>query len=175
MNAMTDTPEPEDAEPAPRPKLSYQEKQLMRSAARLAAVQALFQMEKSGEDWREVRREFVNHRFGQSIEGEEYREADPYLFDSILEGTVNRQAQIDQATNAALSDAWPIHRIDPTLRAIFRAAGAELFNSNVTPPRVVISEFVDVARAFFPEGKEGGFVNAVLDKVARQARPDAFR
>ncbi len=173
MNAMTDTPE--TPEPAPRPEPSRQEKKLMRSAARLAAVQALFQMEKSGEDWREIRREFVNHRFGQAIEGDEYREADPYLFDAILEGTVNRQAQIDQATNRALAEAWPIHRIDPTLRAIFRAAGAELFDSTVTPPRVIISEFVDVARAFFPEGKEGGFVNAVLDKVAREARPDAFR
>ncbi|WP_339950692.1 transcription antitermination factor NusB [uncultured Albimonas sp.] len=171
---MTDTPETPEPAPAPRPEPSRQEKKLMRSAARLAAVQALFQMEKSGEDWREIRREFVNHRFGHSIEGEEYREADPYLFESILEGAVNRQAQIDQTTNVALDDAWPIHRIDPTLRAIFRAAGAELFDSTVTPPRVIISEFVDVARAFFPEGKEGGFVNAVLDKVARQARPTDF-
>ena len=164
MTAMTDTPETPEPAPAPRPEPSRQEKKLMRSAARLAAVQALFQMEKSGEDWREIRREFVNHRFGHSIEGEEYREADPYLFESILEGAVNRQAQIDQTTNVALDDAWPIHR----------TAGAELFDSTVTPPRVIISEFVDVARAFFPEGKEGGFVNAVLDKVARQARPTDF-
>lgn len=170
MIQMTD----ETETPAPRPQPSREEKKLMRSAARLSAVQALFQMEKSGEDWREVRREFVNHRFGREIEGDEYREPDPYLFDQILEGAVNRQAQIDQSTNRALDDSWPIHRIDPTLRAIFRAAGAELFDSTATPAKVVISEFVDVARAFFPEGKEGGFVNAVLDKVAREARPRDF-
>lgn len=76
-------------------------------------------------------------------------------------------------TDRALVAAWPIDRIDPTLRALFRAAGAELVNS-ATPPRVVITEFVDVARAFFPEGKEAGFVNAVLDHMAREARPEAF-
>ncbi len=152
-----------------------EEKRLMRSAARLAAVQALFQMENSGADWRKVAREFETHRFGQKVEGDQYREADPDLFRRILEGAVNRQAQIDQATNRALSEAWKIHRIDPTLRAVFRAAGAELFEGSETPPKVVISEFVDVARAFFPEGKEGGFVNAVLDRMAREARPGDFK
>ncbi|MGM0585834.1 MAG: transcription antitermination factor NusB [Pseudomonadota bacterium] len=147
----------------------------MRSAARLAAVQALFQMEASHADWRAVLREFETHRFGQEIEGEQYREAEPELFRHIVEAAVSRQAQIDQAAHRALSAAWPIHRLDPILRAVLRAAGAELLEGSDTPAKVVINEFVDVARAFFPEGKEPGFVNAVLDKMAREARPADFR
>ena len=83
------------------------------------------------------------------------------------------QGKIDQATDRALVAAWPIDRIDPVLRALFRAAGAEL-STPATPPKVVINEFVDVARAFFPEGKEPKFVNAVLDHMARAFRPEAF-
>ena len=161
----------------PRPPVSpaREERRLQRPAARLAAVQALFQMEASGEDWREIAKEFETHRFGQTVEGDEYREADPELFRALLEGAVDRQAEIDQATHRALVEAWPINRIDPTLRALFRAAGAELRTRKDTPPKVTIVEFVDVARAFFPEGKETGFVNAVLDRMAREARPEAFR
>jgi N utilization substance protein B len=76
-------------------------------------------------------------------------------------------------TDRALAAAWPIDRIDPVLRALFRAAGAELV-AEATPPKVVIVEFVEVARAFFPEGKEPKFVNAVLDHMARESQPDAF-
>jgi N utilization substance protein B len=76
-------------------------------------------------------------------------------------------------TDRALVAKWPIDRIDPTLRALFRAAGAELVGSD-TPPKVIITEFVDIARAFFPEGREPKFVNAVLDHIAREARPEAF-
>jgi N utilization substance protein B len=76
-------------------------------------------------------------------------------------------------TDRALVAAWPIARIDPTLRALFRAAGAELVEGKA-PPKVVITEFVDVAKAFFPEGREPKFVNAVLDHMAREARPEAF-
>ena len=86
---------------------------------------------------------------------------------------VNWQAKIDQMTDRALVAKWPIDRIDPMLRALFRAAGAELVDRK-TPPKVVINEYVDVARAFFPEGKEPKFVNAVLDHMAREARPEAF-
>ena len=180
MSLMIDDDTPEkDAEtgsdaPPPKPKPSKEERRLMRSAARLAAVQALFQMETSGADWRRIRREFETYRFGQTIEGVEFREADPDLFSMILEGAVDNQAKIDQATHHALVAAWPIKRIDPTLRALFRAAGAELVVGTVTPPRVIISEYVDVARAFFPEGKEPGFVNAVIDRMAREIRPGAL-
>jgi len=86
---------------------------------------------------------------------------------------VNWQAKIDQMTDRALVAKWPIARLDPTLRALFRAAGAELVDSD-TPPRVIISEYVEVTRAFFPEGREAKFVNAVLDHIAREAKPEAF-
>ncbi|MGP1357913.1 transcription antitermination factor NusB [Roseicyclus sp.] len=145
----------------------------MRSAARLYAVQALFQMEVSGQTVEAVRREFETHRFGAVYDGEEMAEGDPELFSRTLDDAVNWQARIDQMTDRALVAKWPIHRIDPTLRALFRAAGAELVEGEA-PPKVVISEYVDVARAFFPEGREPKFVNAVLDHMAREAKPDAF-
>ncbi|MCU4653152.1 transcription antitermination factor NusB [Roseibacterium sp. SDUM158016] len=162
------------ADPAPPPKgPSREEKRQMRSAARLYAVQALFQMEASGQTVDAVRREFETHRFGAVYDGEEMAEGDPTLFAKTLEDAVNWQAKIDQMTDRALVAAWPINRIDPTLRALFRAAGAELVEG-AAPPKVVITEYVDVARAFFPEGREPKFVNAVLDHMARDARPEAF-
>lgn len=145
----------------------------MQSAARLYAVQALFQMEAASQPFDRVRQEFEAHRFGSEIDGAELAEGDVNLFRSLLEGAVERQARIDQMTDRALVARWPIERIDPTLRALFRAAGAEL-TAGRTPPRVVITEFVDVAHAFFPQGREPRFVNAVLDHMAREARPDAF-
>ena len=157
------------ADAAPRAASARQ----MKSAARLYAVQALFQMEVSGQDTEAVIREFLDHRFGAVYEGEEMAEGDPDHFRTVVEQAVNWQARIDQMTDRALVAKWPIARIDPTLRALFRAAGAELVASD-TPPRVAIVEYVDVARAFFPEGKEAAFVNAVLDHMAREARPEAF-
>ena len=145
----------------------------MKSAARLYAVQALFQMEASGQTVDKVRQEFESFRFGAVYEGDEMAEGDPDLFRRIVEEAVNWQAKIDQMTDRALVAKWPIGRIDPVLRALFRAAGAE-FMDETTPPKVIISEFVDVARAFFPDGKEAKFVNAVLDHMAREARPEAF-
>ncbi len=146
----------------------------MKSAARLYAVQALFQMEQSDQTLDQVRVQFENHRFGARLEdGSEMAEGDVDLFRAILEEAVGQQARIDQMTDRALVEKWPISRIDPTLRALFRAAGAELLLGQ-TPPRVVISEYVDVAKAFFPEGREAKFVNAVLDHMAREARPEAF-
>ncbi len=146
----------------------------MKSAARLYAVQALFQMEQSGENLDKVRVEFEDHRFGARLEdGTEMAEGDSALFRTLLEGAVNEQARIDQLTDRALVAKWPIARIDPTLRALFRAAGAEILAAD-TPPRVVISEYVDVAKAFFPDGREPKFVNAVLDHIAHEARPEGF-
>ncbi|MEM9094814.1 MAG: transcription antitermination factor NusB, partial [Pseudomonadota bacterium] len=140
---------------------------LARSAARLAAVQALYQMEITGASWREVRQEFETHRIGAEIEGEQYREADITLFRAILEGVVERQSDIDKLTDAALVAKWPLGRVDPTLRAIFRCGGYELLARTDIPPRVAINEYVDVAKAFFPEGQESRFANAVLDHMAR--------
>ena len=155
---------------APKPA---NRKRLMKSAARLYAVQALFQMEQSGQTTEQVVNEFLAHRFGAVCEGAEMLDGDTGTFRKLVDGAVNYQALIDQMTDHALVAKWPIARIDPTLRAIFRAAGAELTQGD-TPPKVVITEFVDVARAFFPEGKEAKFVNAVLDHMAREARPEAF-
>ena len=153
--------------------LSGNQKRKMRSAARLYAVQALFQMEQSGQTVDAIRAEFTDHRFGAVYDGDELADGDPDHFGRVMEDAVNYQAPIDQATDRALVAKWPIARIDPTLRALFRAAGAELRDKG-TPPRVVITEYVDVARAFFPDGQEPKFVNAVLDHMAREAQPEAF-
>ncbi|WP_224825890.1 transcription antitermination factor NusB [Cognatishimia sp. MH4019] len=153
--------------------LSGNQKRKMKSAARLYAVQALFQMEAGSQTVDKVMREFEDHRFGATYEGNEMAEGDLDVFRQLMEDAVNHQAPIDQMTDRALVAKWPIARIDPTLRALFRAAGAELTQSK-TPPKVVISEFVDIAQAFFPEGREPKFVNAVLDHMAREAKPEAF-
>ena len=157
----------------PDAALSGNMKRKMRSAARLYAVQALFQMEQSGQTAGQVVEEFLHHRFGATYEGDEMIDGDTVLFRRLVEDAVNHQAAIDQMTDRALVAKWPIARIDPTLRGLFRAAGAE-FSQSDTPPKVVITEYVDVARAFFPEGKEASFVNAVLDHMAREAKPEAF-
>ncbi len=155
-------------------QLSGNAKRKMRSTARLYAVQALFQMEHSSQPVDDVRQEFLDHRFGAEVdEGVDMAEGDIDLFRLLLEEAVNLQAKIDQMTDRALVAKWPINRIDPTLRALFRAAGAE-FTAGSTPPKVVITEFVDIARSFYPEGKEPSFVNAVLDHMAREAKPEAF-
>jgi len=147
--------------------------QQMKSAARLYAVQALFQMEAGDASLDEVRDQFVNHRFGEETEGGNFIRGNLNLFESLIYQAVNNQAKIDQMTDRALVAKWPIDRIDSTLRALFRAAGSELVTGK-TPPKVVISEFVDIAKAFFPEGQKPGFVNAVLDHMAREIQPRAF-
>jgi N utilization substance protein B len=155
----------------PRPRRD--EAKLRRSAARLAAVQALYRMELTGAGLKTVELEFESRWIGAEIEGEQYREADIDHFRAVLRAAVDRQAEIDQLTDAALVERWPLGRIDPTLRALFRAAGAEIVALR-TPPKVAIVEYVDVAKAFFDAGREAKFVNAVLDHLARAARPEAF-
>ncbi|MDT8327833.1 MAG: transcription antitermination factor NusB [Roseovarius sp.] len=163
------TPDPENNGP-----VSGNQKRKMRSAARLYAVQALFQMEHSNQTVDAVCTEFLEHRFGAEVDdGVDMAEGDVDLFRKLLEDSVNWQARIDQMTDRALVAKWPIARIDPTLRALFRAAGAEMTQSD-TPPRVVIMEYVDVAKAFYPDGKESKFVNAVLDHMAHETKPDGF-
>jgi transcription antitermination protein NusB len=153
--------------------LSNNQRRRMKSAARLYAVQALFQMEAAGQSIDAVVQEFETHRFGATYEGDRFEEGDVDTFRAIMLSAFNHQARIDQLTDRALVDRWPLGRIDPTLRAVFRAAGGELVRAE-TPPKVVITEFVDVTRAFFPDGKEAGLVNAVLDQMARDIRPEAF-
>jgi N utilization substance protein B len=149
------------------------EKRQMKSAARLYAVQALFQMEASGQTVQAICREFETHRFGATYDEGEFAEGNVDHFRALVENAVNWQAMIDQLTDRALVAKWPIDRIDPVLRALFRAAGAEITQMD-TPPKVAITEYVDVAKAFFPEGKEPKFVNAVLDHMAHEAKPAAF-
>ncbi|WP_341366541.1 transcription antitermination factor NusB [Yoonia sp. BS5-3] len=153
--------------------LSNNQKRKMKSASRLYAVQALFQMEAAGLTVEAVTREFEDHRFGASYDEGEMFEGDIDMFRALMEKAVDHQAIIDQMTDRALVAKWPIARIDPTWRALFRAAGAELSLKD-TPPKVVISEFVKIAEAFSSDGKEPKFVNAVLDHMAREAQPDAF-
>jgi N utilization substance protein B len=153
--------------------ISNNQRRKMKSAARFYAVQALFQMEASGQTVDQIMREFEDHRFGATYDGDEMQEGDLDTFRSLMENAVDNQAAIDQMTDRALVAKWPIARIDPTLRALFRAAGAEL-NAKETPPKVVIVEFVTVAEAFAPESKEAKFVNAVLDHMAREAQPEHF-
>lgn len=151
------------------------ERQARTSAARLYAVQALFQMEAAGQSADRVMAEFRQWRIGRADEDADMVsvEADENLFRKIVDEAVNWQTRIDQLTDRGLVAKWPIDRIDPVLRALFRAAGAELVATEV-PPRVAITEYVRIAQSFFPEGREPAFVNAVLDHVAREARPDAF-
>ena len=148
-------------------------KKQMKSASRLYAVQALFQMESSGQTVEDVLQEFETHRFGAVYDGDEMVEGDVDHFRSVVGHAVNLQAKIDQLTYRALVAKWPIDRIDPVLRALFRAAGGELVDMP-TPPKVVITEYLDVAKAFFPDGKEAKFVNAVLDHMAHEAKPQGF-
>src|SRR5210317_933470 len=156
-----------------RPELSGNQKRKMRTASRLYAVQALFQMEHSGQASDVVAREFLDHRFGAIYDEGEMQEGDADLFEKIVNDAVNHQARIDQMTDRALVAKWPIARIDPTLRAIFRAAGAELISKDA-PPKVVISQYLDIVDSFFEVGDELRFTNAVLDHMAREAHPEAF-
>lgn len=144
-----------------------------RTAARLYATQALFQMEAGEDPVGKVIEEFETWRIGQEIDGKPVSEADRKLFRTLVKGAIKHQAVIDRLTDKALKETWPLGRIDPTLRAIFRAAGAELIEAD-TPARVVIAEYVEIARDFFPEGREPAMVNAVLDRMAHTLRPGEF-
>jgi len=141
-----------------------------RGAARLAAVQALYQMEITGGDLDDIIAEFESFRLGSEIDGEQYREADALFFRQIVSGVVRDQRTLDPAIDAALTVGWPLPRIDALLRAILRGGAFELAERRDIPPPVVISEYIDVARAFY-EGDVPPMVNAVLDTLARRLRP----
>lgn len=145
----------------------------LRRSARLAAVQALYQMDIGGLGAKAVITEFRDHRFGAQGEGPDYIEADEDFFEDLVAGVVRKQAVVDPAIDELLAEGWRMGRLDATVRAILRAGGFELFHRDDVPARVVIDEYVDIANAFF-EGSEPKFVNAALDKCARQARTDEF-
>ncbi len=139
-----------------------------RRAARIAAVQALYQVEFSGAEPRAVVLEFLGHRMD-----EDEAAPDQEFFKAIVEGAWSGQGDIDDRLSGALPEAWPLARIDHVLRALLRAAAFELTSRPDVPPRVAINEYVEIAHDFF-SGKEPGMANAVLDKIARAARPEGF-
>jgi N utilization substance protein B len=140
-----------------------------RSGARLAAVQALYQMEQTGQSARSVVADFMEDRLGLNHEGEPIEEADPDLFRSIVEGVVDRQEAIDAAIMKRLAQGWKIERLDATSRAILRGAAYELIAEIGLPSQIILDEYVSLAHAFF-EGAEPKFINGVLDSVARDVR-----
>ena len=136
-----------------------------RGAARLAAVQALYQMDVGGTGILETIAEYENHRLGGEIDGEQYREADAQWFRETVSGVVQQQKSLDPLIKQSLTEGWPLSRLDSTLRAILRAGAWELQNRSDTPIGVTISEYVNVAKAFYVED-EPKLVNAVLDRLA---------
>jgi N utilization substance protein B len=142
-----------------------------RKAARLAAVQALYQVDLSGTNTETVVGEFIKHRLGHEVDGDTYVAADPQLFSDILRGASARQTELDTMLTSCLDATWPVDRLERLTRAILRAGAFELLVNVETHPRIVISEYVDVAHAFFA-GREPAMVNGVLDKLARAIRAD---
>jgi len=143
-----------------------------RSVARLAAVQALYQMEVSSIGVEHLIREFSEHRFDRDVEGVTLASADEAFFADLVRGVVAQQAKVDASIVRRLADGWRLERLDATVRAILRAGVFELANRPDVPTEVVIDEYVEVAKSFF-EGTEPGFVNGALDAVARDVRPGA--
>lgn len=140
-----------------------------RGAARLAAVQALYQMDVAGVGLLEITAEYEAHRLGKEIDGSQYREADPQWFRSILSGVVENQKKIDPVVRQSLLEGWPLSRLDSTLRAILRSGTYELMHRGDIPVAVIVSEYVDIARAFYDD-EEPKLVNAVLDRIAKRVR-----
>jgi N utilization substance protein B len=143
-----------------------------RGAARLAAVQALYQMDLSGTGVLEIVSEYENFRLGQELDGDQYLKADPSWFRSIVAGVVKDQRALDPIIAESLVEGWPLSRLDATLRAILRAGVFELLERKDVPAPVIITEYVEIANAFFGE-EEPKLVNAVLDSVARKIRGSA--
>ena len=144
-----------------------------RAVARLAAVQALYQMAVTGAGARDIVKEFELFRLRQDVDGATLRAIDHNWFDALVSGVVQHQRPIDVAIDEALKAGWPLARIDVTLRALLRSGVFELMHRPEVPVRVVISEYVEVAKAFFGED-EPRLANGVLDRIARKLRPDDF-
>jgi transcription antitermination protein NusB len=144
-----------------------------RGAARLAAVQALYQMDLAGTGVNEILAEFESHWLGGDVEGDQYRPAEAAFFRDIVCGVVREQTRLDPQIDAALTRGWPLKRVEAVLRAVLRAGAYELAHRRDVPARVVMSEYVDVASAFVDKD-ETGMINAVLDQLARELRADEF-
>jgi transcription antitermination protein NusB len=144
-----------------------------RSAARLAAVQALYQMDLAATPLNEIVAEFESHWIGREVEGSQYLPAEAAFFREIVGGFLREQRRLDPLIDRALAGGWPLKRVELLLRAILRAGAYELDQRRDVPARVVISEYVDVAHAFL-DREETGMVNAVLDVLARKLRSGEF-
>ncbi|GAJ91672.1 N utilization substance protein B homolog [Rhizobium rhizogenes NBRC 13257] len=143
-----------------------------RGAARLAAVQALYQMDIGGTGVLEVVAEYEAHRLGQELDGDTYLKADASWFRSIVSGVVREQTRLDPLIGSALQDDWALSRLDSTVRAILRAGTFEILDRKDVPVAVIVTEYVEIAHAFFDDD-EPKLVNAVLDRIAKQVRGEA--
>jgi N utilization substance protein B len=144
-----------------------------RGAARLAAVQALYQMDLAGTGLNDILAEFESYWIGREVEGAQYLPAEAAFFRDIVTGVVDDQRALDPMIDDALAKTWPLKRLETVLRAALRAGAYELTKRADVPARVIVSEYADVAAAFV-ERDETGMVNAVLDQLARQLRPAEF-
>ena len=158
----------------PNEKPRTERKANRRGAARLAAVQALYQMDVAAKGLNEIFAEFESHWIGREVEGSQYLPAEAAFFRQIVSGVVEDQRRLDPLLDAVLVKGWPLKRIEALLRAVLRAGVYELDHRRDVPGRVVISEYVDVANAFL-EAEETGMVNAVLDDLCRQLRADELQ
>jgi N utilization substance protein B len=144
---------------------------LSRSAARLAAVQALYQQEMEATPVATLLHEFHHHRLGATIDGVEYAEAEVEFFDDVVAGVDARRAELDALIAGRLAEGWSLARLDKPMKALLRAGAYELAARPDVPTASVISEYVDVAKAFY-DARESGFVNGLLDAIAKQVRTD---
>lgn len=156
-----------EAKPNGTPKTANQ-----RGAARLAAVQALYQMDIGHISLEATLAQFSAHHLGKELEGEQYLPADADYFSQIVSGVIKAQLQIDPMLDETLAEDWPVVRIDATMRAILRAATFELLKKQDIPAKIIVSEYVDVGKAFFDDDG-AGMVNAVLDAIAKKLPPRA--
>jgi transcription antitermination protein NusB len=159
---MARTPASKDARKANR-----------RGAARLATVQALYQMDIAATGVNEILAQFESHWIGQEVEGNQYLPAEAAYFRELVNGVVREQLRLDPLIDAALAATWPLKRIEAILRAVLRAGAYELDHGKDVPARVVVAEYVDIANAFV-DREETGMVNAVLDHLARKLRAGEF-
>jgi N utilization substance protein B len=156
-----------------KPAGATEKKANKRGAARLAAVQALYQMDIAGAGINDIFAEFESYWLGNEVEGDTYLPAEAAFFRDVVSGVVRDQKELDPLIDEALSKGWPLKRIEAILRAVLRAGAYELQHRKDVPGRVVVSEYVDVANAFV-DREETGMVNAVLDQIGRQFRGDEF-
>ena len=157
-----------------RPPAAKDRKANRRGAARLAAVQALYQMDIAGKGLNDILAEFESHWLGQEVEGEQYLPAEAAFFRDIVRGFTAEQRRLDPLIDQALASGWPLKRVEAIVRAVLRAGAFELGHRTDVPARAVVAENVDIANAFV-DREETGMVNAVLDQLARKLRAGEFR